>query len=163
MWYIQVTGRRYHSSSWSDADLSEDKQCILKDLIRRYLDVFKDMPGETDVIQHRVKLKDNTLIRCKPYPLPYAKREELRNEVDSMLEMREMRPSTFCIIMVKKKDGSNRVCVDYRKSNIITKVEPMMMAEEIPVQDRFDQRILTDTICSRGCVQNSVCDSRWTI
>ena len=27
------------------------------------------MPGETDVIQHRVKLKDNTPICCKPYPL----------------------------------------------------------------------------------------------
>ena len=32
-------------------------------------DVFTDMPGETDVIQHRVKLIDDTLIRCKPYPL----------------------------------------------------------------------------------------------
>ena len=27
--------------------------------------------------QHTVKLKDNTPIRCKPYPLPYAKTEEL--------------------------------------------------------------------------------------
>ena len=26
-------------------------------------------PRETDVSQHRVKLKDNTPIRCKPYPL----------------------------------------------------------------------------------------------
>ena len=33
----------------------------------------------------------------------------------------------------------------------------------IPVQDQFDQRILADTGCTRGCVQNSVCDSRWTI
>ena len=68
------------------------------------------MPRETDVIQHRMKLKDNTPIRCKPYPLPYAKREESWNEVDIMLEMREIRPSTSPIVMVKKKDGSNRVC-----------------------------------------------------
>ena len=33
-------------------------------------DVFTDMPGETDVIQHKVKLTDDTPIRCKPYPLP---------------------------------------------------------------------------------------------
>ena len=40
------------------------------------------MPRETDVTQHRVKLKDNTMIYCKPYPLPYAKREELWNARD---------------------------------------------------------------------------------
>ena len=48
---------------------------------------FHRYPGETDVIQHRVKLTDDTSILCKPYPLPHAMREELRNEVDSMLEM----------------------------------------------------------------------------
>ena len=65
------------------------------------------MPGETDVIQRRVKLTDDTPIRCKPYPLLYAMREELRNEVDSMLEMEVVRPSTLPyaspIVMVKKK------------------------------------------------------------
>ena len=51
------------------------------------------MPGETDVILHRVKLTEDTPIRCKPYPLPYAMREELWNEVDSMLEMGVVRSS----------------------------------------------------------------------
>ena len=91
---------------------------MLKDLTRRYPDVFTDMPGETNVIQHRVKLTDDTPIRCKTYPLLYAMREELRNEVDSMLEMGVVRPLTSpytsLIVMVKKKDGSNRMCVDFR-------------------------------------------------
>ena len=68
-----------------------------------------------------MKLKDNTPIRYKPYPLPHAKREEPCNEVDSMLEMGEMKPSTLPyaspIDLVKKKDGSNRVCVDFRKKS----------------------------------------------
>ena len=95
------------------------------------------MPGETDVIQHRVKLMDDTQIHCKPYSLPYAMREELRNEVDSMLEMGLVRPSTSPyaspIVMVKKKDDSNRVCVDFRKLNKITEVdpEPITMAEDL--------------------------------
>ena len=92
---------------------------MLKDLIRRYHDVFTDMPRETDVIQHRVKLTDDTPIGCKPYPLPYAMREELRNEADSMLEMGGVRPYVSPIVMVEKKDGSNRVCVDFRKLNKI--------------------------------------------
>ena len=96
------------------------------------------MPGETDVIQHQIKVTDDTPIRCKPYPLRYAMREELRNEVDSMLEMGVVRPSTSAymyvspIVMVKE-DGSNRVCVDFRKLNKITKVdpEPMTTAEDL--------------------------------
>ena len=90
-----------------------------------------------DVIQHQIRLTDDTPIRCKPYPLPYAMREELRNEVDTMLEMGVVRPSTSPyaspIVMVKKKDGSNRVCVDFRKLNKITEVdpEPMTTAEDL--------------------------------
>ena len=76
--------------------------------------MFTDMPGETDVIQHGVKLTDHTLIRCKPYALLYAVREELCKEVNSMLQMGIMRLSTSpYVITVKKKDGFNRVCVDY--------------------------------------------------
>ena len=118
-------------------ELPEDQRRVLKDLVRRYPDVFTDMPGETDVIQHQIRLSDDTPIRCKPYPLPYAMREELRSEVDTMLEMGVVRPSTSPyaspIVMVKKKDGSNRVCVDFRKLNKITEVdpEPMMTAEDL--------------------------------
>ena len=95
------------------------------------------MPGETNVIQHRVKLTNDTPICCKPYPLPYAMREELGNEVDSMLEMGVVRPSTSPyaspIIMVKKKDGSNRVCMDFSKLNKITDLDPeaITMAEDL--------------------------------
>ena len=88
-------------------DLSKDQLHMLKDLIQRYPDVFTDMPGETGVIQHKVKLTDDTPICCKPYSLPYATREELRNEVYSMLEMGVVKPSTSPyaspIVMVKKK------------------------------------------------------------
>ena len=118
-------------------DLSEDQRRMLKDLIRRYPDLFTDMPGETDVIQHRVKLTDDTPIHCKPYSLPYAMRDKLRNEVDSMLEMVVVSLSTSPyaspIIMVKKKNGSNRVCVDFRKLYKITEVdpEPMTTAEDL--------------------------------
>ena len=84
-----------------------------------------------NVIQHKVKLTDVTPIRCKLYPLPYAMREELRNEVDSMLEMVVVRPSmspyASPIVMVTKKDGCNIVCVDFRKLNKITEVDPDAM------------------------------------
>ena len=97
--------------------------------------MLNDMPGETDVIQHQIKFTDDMPIRCKPYPLPYAMREELKNKVDTMLEMGLVRPSTSPyvspIIMVKKKDGSNRV--DFHMLKKITEVdpEPMTTAEDL--------------------------------
>ena len=94
---------------------------MLKDLTRRYPDVFTDKPRETDVIQHRVKLTDDTPIRC-------------------MLEVGVVRPPTSPyaspIFMVKKKDGSNRVFVDFRKLKKITEVDPEPTAT---VEDLFSQ------------------------
>ena len=79
--------------------MSGSRRRMLKDLTRRYPNVFT---GETDV---KLRLSYDTPIHCKPYPLPYAMREELRNEVDSMLEMGVVRPSTSPyaspIVMVK--------------------------------------------------------------
>ena len=73
-----------------------------------------------DVIHHQIKLTNDTPIRCKPYPLPYAMRGEFGNGMDSMLEMGVVRSSTSPyaspIIMVKK-DGSNRVCVQKVKQD----------------------------------------------
>ena len=123
----------------------------------------------------QVKLTDDTPIRCKPYSLLYAMREELQNEVDSMLEMGVVRPSASPyaspIVMVKKKDGPNRVCVDFRKLNQTTDVdpEPMQMAENLFLQlsgKKYLSKInlTNDTgrygLFQRIC-QNSVCDPRW--
>ena len=106
---------------------------MLKDLTRRYPDVFTDMPGETDVIQHRVKLTDDTPIRCKPYPLPNPMREELRNEVDSMLEMGVVKPSTsHHPSSWLRRNMVLTGCVAFMKLNKITEVdpEPMKTAED---------------------------------
>ena len=57
--------------------------------------------------------------------------EGLRNEVEGMLDMEVVRPSmspyTLPIVMVKKKDGSNGVWLDFRKLNKIKLVVPEPM------------------------------------
>ena len=49
------------------------------DMTRRYHDLFTDMPRETDVIQHRLKLTDDTPICCKPYSFAECQEGKLRN------------------------------------------------------------------------------------
>ena len=74
-------------------DLSADQCHMLKDLTRRYPDVF------TYAWRNRC---DSAQSEAPIYCILY----------------------TSHIVMVKMKDGSNRVCVDFRKLNKITEVDP---------------------------------------
>ena len=77
-------------------------------------------------------------------------------------------PYASPIVMVKKKDGSNRVCVDFRKLNKITEVdpEPMTTAEDLfrrlsgkKYLSKIDLRYLADTCGTRRRAQDSFRDS----
>ena len=96
-----------------------------------YDSVFTDVPGKSSVIQHQITLTDSTPIRSKPYPLPYAIRENLKTEIQEMLDLGIIRssasPYASPIVIAKKKDGSNRICVDYRKLNKVTVADPEPM------------------------------------
>ena len=72
-----------------------------------YDSVFTDVPGKSNVIQHQITLTDSTSIRSKPYPLPYAIKENLKIEIQEMLDLGIIRTSaSTCaspIVIVKKK------------------------------------------------------------
>ena len=96
-----------------------------------YDSVFIEVPGKSNVIQHQITLTDSTPIRSKPYPLAYAIRDNLKTEIQEMLNLEIIPTSassyTSPIVIVKKKDGSNRICGDYRKLNKVTVADPEPM------------------------------------
>ena len=55
-------------------------------VLRAYDSVFTDELGKSNVIQHHSTLTDSTPIRSKPYLLPYAVRENLKTEIQQMLD-----------------------------------------------------------------------------
>ena len=59
-------------------NLGEAQQGEIIDVLGKYSDVFTDVPGKSNLIQHRVELTENEPIRSKPYSLPYAVWEKLR-------------------------------------------------------------------------------------
>ena len=89
------------------------------------------------MIVHKIELTYNNPVRSRPYLLPYALRENLRREIEDILSLgiiRELNsPFAFPIVIVKKKDGSDCICVDYRKLRKLTVVdpEPMITAEDL--------------------------------
>ena len=80
--------------------------------------IFTDIPGKTSIIEHRVHLVDDYPIRCRPYELPYAERGVIQEEIQEMISTGIVResdlPYASPMVVVKKKDGSNRICVDFR-------------------------------------------------
>ena len=119
------------------SQLDDQQKEQLQELVKRYEHIFTDMPGNANLIEHEVKLTSDEPIRSKPYTIPYNVRESLKKDVKEMVRMgvaRESKsPYASPVVIVRKKDGTNRVCVDYRKLNRVTEFDPtpMLTAEEI--------------------------------
>ena len=97
----------------------------------QFSSLFTAAPGSTNLIEYHINLTKEDPVRSKPYPLPYSMRLELKKDIVDMIKMGVIRESTFSysspVVVVKKKDNTNRVCVDYRKLNKLTVVDPESM------------------------------------
>ena len=95
-----------------NSELDEGQTNQVKRLLCNFREVLTDLPGQTSLAQHGIKTTTTDPIRNKPYPLPYALRETINQEVQDMLQMgiieRSESPYTSPIVLVKKRDGTNR-------------------------------------------------------
>ena len=109
----------------------------LRELLDRNRDVFSEAPGRTTVIAHDIRTEPGKTVRLRPYRIPEARREAIRNEVRKMLDLGVVEESHSAwsspIVLVGKPDGSIRFCNDYRKLNEISLFDtyPMPRVDEL--------------------------------
>jgi len=91
-------------------------------------DVFQqpDMPlGRTDAVQHTIDIQGHHPIKQAPRRLAYQRQQIVLDELKKMLDQDVIRPSSSPwaspVVLVTKKDGTTRFCIDYRMLNDITK------------------------------------------
>ena len=81
--------------------------------------------GQTDLVQHHINTQGSPPIKHAPYRLAQAFKEKENNEIKNMLEKDVIEPSqspwASSVILVAKKCGSIRYCIDLRKVNNVTK------------------------------------------
>ncbi|XP_053381689.1 uncharacterized protein LOC128549191 [Mercenaria mercenaria] len=124
--------------------LSREQKAEVYALLEEFKDIFTDVPGTTDLEQHKIDLTDETPIRVKQYTIPYAKRKDVENEIKNMLEAGVIEPANSDynspVVLVKKKDNTNRFCIDFRRINSFTRfdTEPMGNVEDIMAKLRED-------------------------
>ncbi|GFV22288.1 retrovirus-related Pol polyprotein from transposon 17.6 [Trichonephila clavipes] len=111
-----------------NAELSLEQKSSAERLFQEFEDVFSRNSsdiGHTTVTQHRIDTADHPPIKQHPRRLPFAKQEEVGTLLREMQENDIIEPSSSPwaspIVLVRKKDGSTRFCVDYRKLNDVTK------------------------------------------
>ena len=104
-------------------DLSLDEQREVKDLIIEYESLFalKDLDlGKTDKVKHSIKLTDYTPFKERYRCIPPHQYEEVKH-LKEMLEIgaisKSKSPWASAVVLVRKKDGSMRFCIDLRKLN----------------------------------------------
>ena len=98
------------------------RQCLAD-----YQDVFsKDSNdiGSTDMVQHSINTGDAPPIKERLRRQPVCNQEEITRQVKDLEERGVIEPSdspwAANVVLVKKKDGSKRLCIDYRGLNAVT-------------------------------------------
>lgn len=90
-------------------------------------DIFAPGGAPTPMARHHIDTGDNLPIAVPPYRLTPAKKAIVRAEIDKMLEdeIIEEAESEWAspVVLVPKKNGETRFCVDYRRLNAVTRTD----------------------------------------
>lgn len=97
------------------------------ELLHAYPSIFNTPHGLPPSRHHdqRIPIHPNTApVNVKPYRYPHSQKEAMTTIIDDMLHEGIITPSTSPysspVLLVRKKDGTWRFCVDYRALNAVT-------------------------------------------
>ena len=112
----------------TEDELSQSQREKLYDLLADFADVFASSDtdlGRTRSIKHQIETGSAAPIRQPARRVPPHRREIVRDLLREMQDKEVVQPSkspwASPIVLVQKRDGSWRFCVDYRKLNAVTR------------------------------------------
>ena len=106
---------------------TEEQRSKVRIVIEKYSFLFAmnslDL-GRTDLVKHHIQLNNYTPIKDRYRRIPPHQYEEVRKHLKEMLDIGAIRrsnsPWASPVVLVRKKDGSLRFCIDLRKLNART-------------------------------------------
>ena len=112
------------------SELTSKQKQALEELLNHNAHLFaKDMSeiGLTDLAQHRIDLDEKLVFKCRLKQQPYPNQQHtkfIENEVEQMLKHDIIEPARspygFPVVVVGKKNGKQRFCVNYSELNKCT-------------------------------------------
>lgn len=123
-------------------DLTEEQKDLFAQFLAEFQDIFSEgiVAGNCNVVEHTINVNNSNPIKQAPRRIPL----KMRREVEQILEDTKRQkvieesqsPWVSPAVMVKKKDGSIRFCVDYRKLNSVTSKDSYPIPR---IDDMLDQ------------------------
>ena len=109
-------------------DVSPEQRDHLINLVMEFQDVFSrdefDL-GETKIVQHRIETGDSAPIRQPLRRQPLLQAQEIDKHTEKLLKAGIIEPASgeyaSNVVLVRKKDGSLRFCLDFRALNLSTR------------------------------------------
>ncbi|HEY9322495.1 MAG TPA: hypothetical protein VIO82_02065, partial [Candidatus Methylopumilus sp.] len=117
-----IDGSKPNDTKYFEKFTLDQDSKALKKTLRKFKDIFVDKgepTGKTDIVTHKINTGMNYPIRQRPYRTPLSQKAKVQEEIKEMLDQKVITPSkspwAAPIVMVLKKDGEYRFCIDYRK------------------------------------------------
>lgn len=137
-----------------DPSLSKEEKEKLRKVLLDFSDVFADTLGHTTVVTHSIDTGDSPPIKQRPRRLPYAHREEADRQIKDMLAQGVIEPSdspwSSSIVLVKRKDGQLRFCIDFRQVNSVSQAQANPLPRPDDILDSFSGAKLFSTLDLRA-------------
>ena len=123
--------------------LSDEESSQISKLLENYHDVFSlsdEERGETDLVEFSIETGSASPERQAARRIPYAAHQEINRQLDQMQRNNIIQPSESSwaspVVLVRKRDGTLRFCVDYRALNAVTKPDVFSLPR---ISDLLDQ------------------------
>lgn len=111
----------------SDSNITENQKEKASTIFEKWQTIFSKSPidlGHTDLVRHEINLTDETPFKDHYRRISPGLYDEIREHLSEMLAADAIRPSqspfSSNVVVVRKKDGSIRLCIDFRKLNLRT-------------------------------------------
>jgi hypothetical protein len=117
-----------HNIEIQESEQDDSRTSNIQDLIQKHKKVFQDLLMELPPqrrVEHIIEVKPGSSpVKVRPYKYPHHHKIEIERLVQDLLKcgviMKRRSPYATLIVLVQKKDGSFRLCIDYRGLNKIT-------------------------------------------
>ena len=110
------------------SNLTPEQKKSMIELITEYRHVFAattEEMGRTNLVMHTIDTGDSKPIRSQPYRHSLEERREMKRQIEENIAIGVLEPSSSPwsspVVFAKKKDGTLRLCGDFRKLNAITR------------------------------------------
>jgi hypothetical protein len=136
----------------NEVHVTADIPAEIQLLLSKYGDIFQEpteLPPQRELDHAIHLLPDATPVNCRPYRYSPLQKDEIERQVKEMLRAGTIIPSVspFAspVLLVKKKDGSWRFCIDYKRLTAIT----IKSKFPIPIVDELLDELAGTTVFSK--------------